>query len=174
MKRLITALAVGTICSAVFGGSQPNAALIKVIQQQANEIKALKAEIKALKNGNQTSSSPKQASSADLQKVTALKNKISNIDSEIKKCQYKIRNVKYRILKMTDDDRKGWYYRKTGNSNNLSPMSNLPSNWNRKTVRIVYITKEEKRQKLEEELKKDLTKLEKEKQDLTKELASIN
>ena len=128
MKKFIAALVIGTISFAVFGDSQSNAALSKIIQKQANEIKALKAEIKALKQGTQTTTKKAPLSNAELQKVTALKNKIADIDREIKKYQFKIRNVKYRILKMTDDDRKGWYYRKSGSINHLSPISSLPRN----------------------------------------------
>jgi len=174
MKRLIIALVIGTISSAVFGDSQSNTALIKVIQKQAQEIKTLRAEIKALKQGTNRTVKKAPLSSAELQKVTALKNKIATVDEKIKKCQYKIRNVKYRILKMTDEDRKGWYYRKTGSISRLSPISSLPRNWNRKTVRIVYISKDEKREKLKKEYQKELAKLEKEKEALEKQLAAIS
>ena len=174
MKRFIAISVIGTFCFAALGDSQSEIALSKIIQRQAKEIQALKAEIKTLKQGKKTTSTKVPLSSAALQKISTLKSKIAVLNKKIKDCQFKIRNVKYKILKMTDEDRKGWYYRKSGSSRSLHSMSTLPRNWNRKTVRIVYISKDEKRQKLTKEYQEELAKLEKQKQDLTKELAAIN
>ena len=174
MRNFVVVLVVATISLAAFGGTSSNKALYKVIQKQGKEIKALKAEIAALKAGKKTNSKKVPLSSAALHKISTLKRKIAVLDSRIKGYQSKIRNVKYKIVKMTNADRKGWYYRKGGSIKRLGEMKKLPKNWNRRDIRIVYISKDEKRQKIKEQYQKELNKLESEKQALEKELAQIS
>ncbi len=172
MRSFIVVLFIGTMSLAALGNS--NTALYKIIQKQAKEIKALKAEIAALKMEKKTSSKKVPLSSAALRKVSTLKSKIATLDRQIRGYQSKIRNVKYMIVKMTNADRKGWYYRKSGSINHLSSISDLPQNWNRRKIRIVYISKDKKKQKIKAQYQKELTKLEREKQVLEKELANIS
>ena len=174
MKSFIVVLVAGTISFTALGSSYSNATLHKIIQKQAKQIKALKAEIYALKLGKKTTSGKVPLSSAALRKVSTLKSKIMTLDRQIKGYQSKIKNVKYMIVKMTNDDRKGWYYRKGGSINYLKSMSDLPQSWNRRKIRIVYISKDEKKQKIKVQYQKELTKLEREKQVLAKELAKIS
>lgn len=174
MRSFIVVLIVGTISFAALGNSHSNATLQKIIQKQAKQIKALKAEITALKLGKKTTSRKVPLSSAALGKISTLKRKVTILDRQIKGYQSKIRNVKYMIVKMTNADRKGWYYRKGGSIKHLQSMSALPHKWNRRKIRIVYISKDKKKQKIKDQYQKELTKLEKEKQVLEKELAKIS
>lgn len=166
-----------TVLGTSLSSTKTQTTLSKIIQKQAKEIKALKIEIARLKqsqgNVSKNISPKRKLSTAELRKASSLKSKIKDLDREIKRQQEKINSIKYMIVKMTKSDRKGWFYRKGGSIRRLNSMSTLPQKWNRRKIRIAYISKDQKKQKLKTEYSKVLTKLEKEKQALEKELSKL-
>jgi hypothetical protein len=174
MKSFVTLLLVVATSISVLGGSRSTIALSKIIQEQAKEIRALKNEIAALKQGKATTSATvkRKLSAAGLREVASLNYKIKILDNKVKNYQSKIRNIKYAIIKMTKDDRKGWYY-KTAGIRYTKTMSQLPRKWNRRKIRFVYISKAEKHEKIKKEYLKEIAKLEAEKQGLVTKIASV-
>lgn len=106
-------------------------------------------------------------------KITNLKHKLSLLNNQIDKYKSKARNAKYAIVKMTKDDAKGWYYRKGGSKNDLEPMKDLPRKWNRRDIRILYISKSEKKEKLKRQYLAQASKLQKEKSALVSQLTAL-
>jgi hypothetical protein len=106
-------------------------------------------------------------------KITNLKHKIALLDNQVDKYNSKAKNARYAIVKMTTDDAKGWYYRKGGDKNHLNSMRDLPSNWNRRDIRIVYISKAEKQEKLKQQYLAQASKLQREKAALVSQLSAL-
>lgn len=106
-------------------------------------------------------------------KITNLKHKIRLLNNQIEKYKSKARNAKYAIVKMTQADRKGWYRRKGGSKNHLESMKDLPRKWNRRDIRIVYISKNQKKEKLKQQYLKQVSKLQKEKSTLVSQLTGL-
>ena len=190
--KVLLAVLILAIGFSTFGKSQSGnktlIALSKIIQKQAKEIAALKAEISTLKQGESKKAKPKKLSRfAARLAIKDLERKIAALSNKIKSYSYKSRNPQVYGSLRTEDNIKGWCYKKAPKSvkkdsdffdtetgeGPVQPASTIPKRYNRKGIKIIYYTRVGKKTRLKKKYLAKVVKLEKEKEALVKELEKI-
>lgn len=83
----------------------------------------------------------KSVNKSDARKIAKLEKEILYLGRSINNYQSRVRNAKFSIIKMERSDATGWSYKK---SSVKYPMSTFPKKWNRRKIKIHYITKAQK------------------------------
>jgi len=115
----------------------------------------------------------RKESEAKAKEIAELGKEILFLGRSIKNSQSRVKNAHFSIIKMVRSDAKSWSYRKGKRMGRKYKMSKLPQKYDRKAIRLNYISKEQKIAKIKKGFLKEVAKKEKKMKALVAKLKKL-